>query len=425
GARTQHTMTTDVHDSLHAPLKPRAKRGSFLAHFLSRKASLWALLFTQAGGGFLAVILTLIVGWIIVIDNPLGGEPTTQVAIVAGAPETAPSQTGFSQNPGNGFATVPGDLPGGPQVLTVPQPDMPELEPELAPGFNQDAATPRFLDAGRLTSTAHPSLVQRFDARSFVPIMGANGERPLDAYARPLEAGTIAPGQPRIALIIGGLGLSQTSTFQVLSRLPPEATLSFAPYGNSLERWATRARLDGHEYLLEVPMEPFDYPNNDPGPHTLRVELDPLSNVERLHWALSRLPTPIGLINYMGGRFTSDDVALRPVLADALSRGLMVVDDGRSARSRIGSVAGTIPVRADTTPVLAADVVIDARLDQESIDNRLTQLEALARDRGVAVGVASAFPITIETLEEWTNTLARKGIALVPVSSLVRFPNPT
>ena len=30
-----------------------------------------------------------------------------------------------------------------------------------------------------------------------------------------------------------------------------------------------RAREAGHEVLLEVPMEPFDYPDNDPGPQTL------------------------------------------------------------------------------------------------------------------------------------------------------------
>jgi polysaccharide deacetylase 2 family uncharacterized protein YibQ len=65
--------------------------------------------------------------------------------------------------------------------------------------------------------------------------------------------------------------------------------------------------------------------------------------------------------------------------------------------------------------------VIDARADQQSINNRLAQLEAIARERGSAVGVATALPLTITTLEEWTASLASKGIALVPVSSIVRF----
>ena len=245
--------------------------------------------------------------------------------------------------------------------------------------------------------------------------MGPSGERALDAYARPLEAGTIAPGQPRIAIIMGALALSQSATQDVINRMPPTMTLSFAPYGNSLERWTSRARQNGHEYLIEVPMEPFDYPNNDPGPHTLLASLDEAANLERMHWALSRVSTPVGLMNYMGGRFSSEEALVRPVVADAVQRCLMVVDDGRSARSRMASVAG------QGAPVLRADVVIDARLDDQSINNRLAQLEALAREHGQAVGVASALPLSIDALEEWSTGLAAKGIALVPVSSLVRF----
>lgn len=420
-------MTTDVEGDLHTPLMPRARFGENWPVW--RAKILWAVgWFTRVGGAVLGVALLLLTGWVVLTDTPLGGEPQTQSQVqIAGSPNAAGGRLGGDQTPGLGetddglaqpLPSQPEPIAGGPRVLQVPQADA--LDPgaqdasELPP-INAAANAPRFDSRGGLSAVANPSLVERFDSRSFVPSLGSNGERALDAYARPLEAGTIMPGQPRIALIVGGLGISQTSTQEVINSLPGATTLSFAPYGSSLTRWASRARQDGHEYLIEVPMEPFDYPNNDPGPHTLQVGLTEQANLERLHWALSRLPTPIGFMNYMGGRFASEEAALAPIIADAVGRGLMVVDDGRSARSRVSAVAGA------NMPVLRADVVIDARADQQSINNRLAQLEAIARERGSAVGVATALPLTITTLEEWTASLASKGIALVPVSSIVRF----
>ena len=55
-----------------------------------------------------------------------------------------------------------------------------------------------------------------------------------------------------------------------------------------------RARGEGHEVLLQVPMEPFDYPDNDPGPQTLLTSLDAGQNIDRLHWLMSRFQGYVG-----------------------------------------------------------------------------------------------------------------------------------
>ncbi len=73
-----------------------------------------------------------------------------------------------------------------------------------------------------------------------------------------------------------------------ITRLPGEFTLAFAPYGRDLEAQVMRARRDGHEILLQVPMEPFDFPDSDPGPHTLRASGAAKDNIERLHWLMTR-----------------------------------------------------------------------------------------------------------------------------------------
>lgn len=401
-------MATDTQSDMHMPLMPRIKSVAWLP--LLGRIVFW---FNRVGGGLLGLVALGLGVWLFLIDDRLGGEPrsTTPIRVAE-----MPAQSGGDASDPT-MLPPPAPLDGEPRVIQVPRaasvPSQQELPP--LPASQLVNVSPTFDAQGGLPAIANPSLVQRFDVSSFVPTRGPNGERPLDAYARPVEAGTIPDGQPRIAIIVSGLGLSQTATQSVIDRLPGEMTLSFAPYGNSLLRWTTRARQAGHEYLIEVPMEPFDYPNNDPGPHTLLASHDVASNLERLQWALSRVPTPVGYMNYMGGRFTSESQLVQPIVADAVARGLMVVDDGRSARSRVSAVAQA------NAPVLRADVIIDARADEQSMTNRLAQLEALARENGEAVGVASALPITVTMLEDWAASLRAKGIVLVPVSSIVRF----
>ena len=55
-------------------------------------------------------------------------------------------------------------------------------------------------------------------------------------------------------------------------KLPPAVTLAFAPYGAEPGKLVERARSLGHEVLLQIPLEPFDYPDNDPGPQTLQTQ---------------------------------------------------------------------------------------------------------------------------------------------------------
>ena len=156
-------------------------------------------------------------------------------------------------------------------------------------------------------------------------------------------------------MLVGGLGLSESGTADAIARLPAAVSLGFAPYGADVERDAARAREAGHETLLQLPMEPFDYPANNPGPHTLLSELSEAENLDNLHWLMTRFAGYVGVMNFLGAKFTADPAALTPVLADVASRGLVYVDDGTSPRSLARDKAPALNLRA-----AGADVVIDA-----------------------------------------------------------------
>jgi hypothetical protein len=222
---------------------------------------------------------------------------------------------------------------------------------------------------------------------------------------------------PRIAIVVGGMGLSQATTSDAVLKLPDPVTLAFAPYGSEIERQVTRAREGGLEVLLQVPMEPFDYPDNDPGPHTLTTSAPPGETMDRLYWVMSRFPGYIGVMNHMGGKFTSSEQALLPVLRDLGGRGLVYLDDGSSARSLAPALAG-----AARLPASRADVVLDGRPRASAIDDQLARLEAIAREKGSAIGVASALPVSIERIAQWAKTLEGRGVQLVPLSALMAKP---
>lgn len=262
----------------------------------------------------------------------------------------------------------------------------------------------------RLSAAPDRRLVER-TRQGVLPRLGEDGARASQVYARPISPqGQAAPA--RIAILIGGLGISSSTTADAITRLPGEISLAFAPYGSELEKQVQRARADGHEVFLQVPMEPFDYPDNDPGPHTLLTSLPGPDNLERIRWVMSRFVGYVGIVNFMGARFMSNEAVLSPMMREVAERGLMVVDDGSSGRSIMLPTASGF-----RAPSVRADIVLDLSQRADAIDRELARLEQLAKEKGFAMASASALPLSIERISRWSRTLEQRGIWLVPVSA--------
>jgi polysaccharide deacetylase 2 family uncharacterized protein YibQ len=242
-----------------------------------------------------------------------------------------------------------------------------------------------------------------------LPRIGPDGRTPAQAYARPFAG---AAGTPKIALIVGGLGMTQKHTDAAINELPPEVTLSFVPYAPNLQTWINKARAAGHEVLLELPMEAYDYPNVDTGPLTLVTSAKPEENVRRLQVLLGKATGYFGVTNYQGAKFATDGAAAGPVMKALKDRGLVFVHDGGAARSALPQTANQTGL--DFT---VADRIVDAELTADSIDRQLLALEALAIQNGSAIGVGFAYPVTIEQFRLWAEGLKAKGYQLAPASA--------
>jgi polysaccharide deacetylase 2 family uncharacterized protein YibQ len=256
---------------------------------------------------------------------------------------------------------------------------------------------------------ADPALIEKTD-NGPLPRIAADGTPPQRAYAAP----ALDNGRPRIAIVISGLGISAKMTAQALASLPPQVTLAFAPYASDVQRWVGEARREGHEVLVEVPMEPYDFPDSDPGPHTLRSGVGEDANTERLVWSLTRFTGYTGVTNLLGGRLMSDPDSLEPVLTYLSRRGLLFYDNGGANHSAAPDVAARTGVS-----FAQATATIDTIETAMEIDRELSELENAARAHGSASGAGFIRPITIERVAQWAQGLPGRGFVLVPASAIV------
>jgi polysaccharide deacetylase 2 family uncharacterized protein YibQ len=247
-----------------------------------------------------------------------------------------------------------------------------------------------------------------------LPVIGADGRAPMTAYSRPFDA---ADKRRRIAVIVGGLNVSANNTKLALARLPPAVTLAFVPFALDAQTSVDLAREAGHEVLLEVPMEPFDFPESDPGAHALMAAASAEENIRRLNGSLSRFTGYVGITNLLGARFMSEVATLEPVLRETARRGLIFVDDGAS-RSSLALTAA----RHVGGTIATATLTLDDVQSRDSVDKKLGELEAEARRTGFAIGVGSAYPVTIARIAAWAESIEARGFVLVPISAVAGKP---
>lgn len=308
-------------------------------------------------------------------------------------------------------------LPGSEVIISVARLALP---PEARLTSEQKAdrgAAPETI--GRLPSgllMAPDPALSEVSPRGLVPKIGADGRQPWSAYARPFDE---PPTRPRLAIVLHDMGLNSQLTALAAERLHPAISFAFNPYAPDLAAQVERARQAGHEVLLGLPMEPFDYPSSDPGPYTLLTSLNEQENHRRLDWALARAAGYIGFTNLMGGKYTSSPEHMRSIATVLKARGLMFLD----ARTAPRSVAARV-IREAGGVYAFANRQIDAQPTAQLVDARLEELERSARVNGVAIGSAFPYPVTLDRLLAWTATLDAKGIALAPVSAIANRQTP-
>jgi uncharacterized protein len=272
----------------------------------------------------------------------------------------------------------------------------------------------------KLAPAPDPRLIEK-SKYGLLPRVGADGARPIDVYARAAVSDSVFRANgPRIALVVGGFGLTAEGAESAITKLPGAITLAFAPTGAAVEGQAAQARAAGHETVLQARLDDFPHSTNDLGTHAPDTSASDVRNLDSLRWQMSRFTGYVAVLNDSGGKFMADWQNMSPVLREIADRGLGYLDDDATPGGVTQDPAATLPM-----PSARADLAIDANAAPEAVDASLARLVGLARQRGSAIGVVSAAPADIARLERWANGLDSKGVALVPLSDLMSAaPNP-
>lgn len=374
-------------DELRQPLR---KRSTF--------ERLWA---KRPGALTLAGLLTLAVfgaggAWLVRQPHPFAGEPMVTAAI----PPVEELRTATIGKSAEAEPAQPQDGDAAQSAEAVPPPpvDVANGEPAI------------------ITPIRRPLKPAPIDSVTEVtpdgPLPKVGEKTPAQAYAQITPMNVLYSDRPKIAIVLGGMGLNAKLTQKAIKTLPATISFAFAPYGDDLQATVNKARSQGHEVMLQLPMEPPGYPANNPGPNTLLADAGAADNLKALRWNMSRFAGYIGVTNYLGGRFLAVAGSLQPVMAELKSRGLYYLQD-----ASVVSNASDEVTRVTGLKSRRAEIVLDGTQDVASIQAQLAELEQQARGSGMAVATGTGLEVTIDTVADWAKDVESRGFVLVPVSA--------
>ncbi len=245
--------------------------------------------------------------------------------------------------------------------------------------------------------------------KGILPVAGSDGTLPWKYYARPYAQ---KAQRPMVAIVFTDLGLSKSLTENSL-KLPHDYTLSFSPYAGDMTSWALKARATGFETLIDLPMQPENYPLSDPGPFGIMEDLSPDQNIARMHALLEKFPGFIGMLAVGGEKIMANKEAIKPYLSELKKRGLLFIYIKSDKNGIIEELA-----KANAFYVLGIDKIIDEGSSRNVVDMQLQSLTDIAKSRGYAIGIAHSYPTTAEALQVWLEDLKKQDVDLVPVSAI-------
>lgn len=234
---------------------------------------------------------------------------------------------------------------------------------------------------------------------------------------RPAEGET---REIRVAILLTGAGEDPEATRTILARHEPFAVAVLA-IADDRARLAREARAGGHEIVLQVPMEPENYPRVNPGPGTLLVSMAPGRIARALHDDLHEAGDVVAVTNFMGS-FATQDEPFMTAFYDELRRArLPFLELAHVPHAVCRSLAAKRGVAYDAPD---AEFDLEAREPgADALEHAWAALLERAARRGQAVVALRATRTSAAWLERALDPARARGVTIVPLSSLLHRPS--
>jgi len=217
---------------------------------------------------------------------------------------------------------------------------------------------------------------------------------------------------PKVVIIIDDLGYDRkiAKNFIDLNAALTFSVLPNAPFRKSI---ATAAHNKGHEVMLHLPMEPFEYPMANPGDGAILSTMQPDELIDQLEKHLQAVPYVKGVNNHMGSKITATSTQLYQIFSILKKKNLYFIDSRTTANSLCKPSARLLQL-----PFSQRDIFLDNDQNPAAIRKQIKHLVELAKKHGDAVGIAHPHESTYQVLQEMLPKL-KNQIQLVPASKVV------
>lgn len=234
---------------------------------------------------------------------------------------------------------------------------------------------------------------------------------------------TPRPGEPpvevrgRLALIVEDYGVRGAESRR-LANLPGTLTAAIRPNQNNFQGWVKEARQAGLEVILNLPLEPKNYPTRNPGENAILVDLSGKEIRKRVTRAIDRVGPVAGVKTYMGSLAVEDRDVMRPVLEELKKRDLFLIESTRSQYTIVPELAREIGI--PLYQITSISEVDQARRNAGTIEIRFNDLIRRCRAKGYAIGIIHAREGTLKVLERRLPQLVREGIVVMGLSEVMK-----
>lgn len=221
----------------------------------------------------------------------------------------------------------------------------------------------------------------------------------------------------RLALIINDYGDAGTAS-RDFAELPGTFTAAVRSNVSDAKARADEARRAGMEVIVNLPLEPKNFPTYDPGADAVLVDLSGREIRRIVANAVDKLRPVTGVKTYMGSLAIEDRDVMRPVLEELAKEKLFFVDATGSTYSTTRELAHEI--RLPHYLISSINEVDEGHTSAGTIGIRFDSLVGTCRAKGYAIGIIHANPATVEVLRRRLPQLAREGIVVMGLSEVMK-----
>jgi carboxyl-terminal processing protease len=221
--------------------------------------------------------------------------------------------------------------------------------------------------------------------------------------------------KPTLSIILSSLGMKKELAEKAIHETPKNITLAFNPHSPELKDLCKKSRVKEHEILISLPLEPDNYPKEDPGPKTLLTRQSDEENLNRLNWALTQGESYLGLLNTNGLRFSSIEKSIALLSKTLIEKKIPYIDGTPTNTSKPFLEKGDLPY------TIVDEQILD-NASQDDVSNSFKKVIALSKANGHATIIVPPNPFVLKKLIEIEEDLKGAGIIVAPLSYVLLNP---